>query len=317
MQARADSFSFFLGSALALLATLAPSLADQARFVDLEVQIHARRVAVGEALRVVAHSPLPLTALEGRLLGRDFAMVRARADPAGETWSGWAAITLSDEPGSTILELEGTSAEGGIARASYALRIEPTRFEEQHLKVASKYVDPPKAVQERIARERALLAEVYARRTPLLVPGPFVRPAKGEQTSPFGARRMFNGKPRSSHNGLDFAANTGDAIVSAARGQVALAQDLYFSGQCVIVDHGGGLFSIYAHLSQIAVQEGDLVEAGQLLGLAGATGRATGPHLHWGVKVGAEPVAPDAFFDERLFPMLAPDLAKVPPAAAE
>ena len=129
----------------------------------------------------------------------------------------------------------------------------------------------------------------------------FVRPVPGQPTSVFGTRRVFNGQARDPHPGLDLRAASGTDVVASGPGRVVLAQDLYYSGNTVIVDHGGGLFTLYAHLSSIGVENGANVEAGQSLGASGATGRVTGPHLHWGAKIGAIPFNPTALLDDRLF----------------
>jgi murein DD-endopeptidase MepM/ murein hydrolase activator NlpD len=130
---------------------------------------------------------------------------------------------------------------------------------------------------------------------------PFVRPVPGEPTSRFGTRRLFNGEPRSPHPGIDLRAAAGATVAAAGGGRVVLADELYYSGNLVILDHGGGLFTLYAHLSRIDVREGQSVRRGERLGLAGATGRVTGPHLHWGAKVGDREFDPTALLDPALF----------------
>ena len=128
-----------------------------------------------------------------------------------------------------------------------------------------------------------------------------MRPVPGEPTSTFGKRRFFNDKPRSPHPGLDLRAATGTPVLAAGSGLVAISQDLYYSGNTVIIDHGGGLFTIYAHLSELDVSVGDELEAGVPIGKSGATGRVTGPHLHWGAKIGDRPFDPTALLDPVLF----------------
>ena len=117
-------------------------------------------------------------------------------------------------------------------------------------------------------------------------------PVPGEMHGPFGTRRVFNGELQSQHNGADYRAQTGDPIRAAAAGVVRLAKDLFYSGNAVIVDHGAGVFTSYSHLSRIDVKPGDMVTDGQVLGLVGATGRVTGPHLHWGVSINRAMVDP-------------------------
>jgi murein DD-endopeptidase MepM/ murein hydrolase activator NlpD len=145
----------------------------------------------------------------------------------------------------------------------------------------------------------------------------FVPPVPGPPTSVFGTRRFFNDRPRSPHPGLDLRAAGGTPVVAAGPGSVALAADLYYSGNTVILDHGGGLFTLYAHLERIDVAEGDRLRAGDKLGLSGATGRVTGPHLHWGAKVGDRPFDPRALLDSSLFDPLRVSAPRTPPAPPE
>jgi len=153
----------------------------------------------------------------------------------------------------------------------------------QELKVERAYVEPPPEVQRRILEEARRTREILGifslpRRWTL----PMQRPVPGEISSAFGLRRVFNGQPRSQHKGLDLRGPAGAPVLAAADGTVALAEELYFSGNVVYLDHGLGLFSIYAHLSAIDVRHGQQVSRGQMLGRVGSTGRSTGPHLHLG-----------------------------------
>ena len=265
----------------------------------------ARAIAPGEPIRIVVRAGEPLASLGGRFLGQAIFLARAGAGPAdgGETWSGWAVVPLDRKAGAATIDLTGTTAAGADVVGAHAVTIEKRVFPEERLKVEPKYAEPPKEVQARIERERKELGEIYARRRAVPPPAAaFVKPVPGDATGIFGARRVFNGKPRSPHSGVDLKAATGTPVVSAGPGVVALAKDLYYSGLTVIVDHGGGLYTLYAHLSRIDVKDGVPVEAGGALGLSGATGRVTGPHLHWGGKVGSEAFDPRALLDPALFP---------------
>ncbi|MGH7819773.1 MAG: M23 family metallopeptidase, partial [Candidatus Binatia bacterium] len=124
--------------------------------------------------------------------------------------------------------------------------------------------------------------------------GPFVMPAEGPAGSPFGLRRFFNGEPRSPHAGIDIKAPSGAPVHAANRGRVALADELFFTGKTVVLDHGLGLFTLYVHLSEIAVEPEAIVEKGARVGRVGATGRATGPHLHFAARIGEARVDPEA-----------------------
>ncbi len=271
--------------------------------VRLQPSVHARAVAPGEPLRLVVRSSVPLTTLEAMFLERAIFMAPFETNADGsEAWSGWGMVGLLEEPEAASIEVRGTARDGRPAHAVIAVRVDTKDFPVEELKVAPKYVSPPKEVEARIAADRARLAEIYERRTPVVQREPFVRPVDGAPTGIFGARRVFNGKPRSPHSGLDLRASTGTPIRASGPGRVVLAYDLYYSGNTVILDHGGGLFTLYAHLSRMDVAEGEDVAAGDVVGLAGATGRVTGPHLHWGAKIGADPFDPRALLDPALFP---------------
>ena len=296
-------------SAVAAVATLLLVSCSRtgAETVTLEVEVLARAVAPGEPVRVVVSSPEPLQSLGGTFLGQDIAMLRieprAQGADARERWSGWTMVTLEHEAGPAVVEVEGATPDGRRASGQLAAAVVSKSFPTEELSVASEYVTPPPEVEERLARERVKLAAIYAARSPYPAPvEPFVRPVPGEPTSVFGTRRLYNGEPRSPHPGLDLRAATGDPVVAAGAGTVVLAEELYYSGNVVIVDHGGGLFTLYGHLSAIAVEEGQRVARGEKVGAAGATGRVTGPHLHWGAKIGNEPFDPLALVDEVLFP---------------
>ena len=127
----------------------------------------------------------------------------------------------------------------------------------------------------------------------------FIRPADGRLSSRFGLRRIFNGEPRAPHSGLDIAVPRGAPIVAAAEGRVLAVDDYFFNGKTVFVDHGNGLLSMYCHLDRMDVKPGDTLRKGQRLGLAGATGRASGPHLHWSVVLNGTMVDPELFLTQR------------------
>ena len=153
----------------------------------------------------------------------------------------------------------------------------------------------------RANREAKETQGIYATITnEMLWDEPFSVPIPGENSGTnFGHRRVFNGQPRAPHAGADLRAKTGTPIHATNRGRVVLAKNLFFTGNTVILDHGLGVYSLYAHLSRIDVKRGDLVTNGQLMGLAGATGRVTGPHLHWGIVVQGARVDPFTLVDVR------------------
>jgi hypothetical protein len=305
-----DRPSTVSGALCALTAALAlaseePRTAEAPLAVDIAV--HARAIAPGEPIRVEVTAPGPLETLGGELRTASLFFVKVGATPSGgERWSGWSMIPLDGEPGPALLEIHGRSAAGGRIAATRTLVVEAREFPSEELGVEPRYVEPPPEVRARLARERETLDAVYALRSSAPLAGrPFLRPVPGEPTSRFGTRRTYNGRPRSPHPGLDLRAATGTPVQASGAGRVRLARDLYYSGETVILDHGGGLFTVYAHLSRRLVEEGEDVPAGALVGLSGATGRVTGPHLHWGAKLGDLPFDPAALLDERLFPSAA------------
>ena len=269
-----------------------------------EIALRSRALEPGEIVRVdVSSASCPLSSPKATFLDQSVTFVRG-----GETWSGWIVIPLDQKAGRIPFRVT-TACEDGSGKAStdHPVTVAPKEFPEQKLTVESKYVNPPKAALVRIEKEKKRLSAAYARRTPIPASaGPFLMPVPGEPTSVVGARRILNGEPRSPHPGIDLRAGTGTPVLAAGGGVVALAGDLYYSGGTVIVDHGGGLFTIYAHLSKIEVEEGATIHEGAQLGLSGATGRVTGPHLHWGARVGAEIFDPRGLTDPRLFSSPAP-----------
>lgn len=270
--------------------------------VALDVSLRARAIAPGEPLRVVVDAPVPLASASAEFLGQKIFLVPEASATAAERWSGWALVELEQAAGQAVVHASGFATDGRAASGVLALRIEPREFPIERLSVARDYVEPPREVRERLEKEREVLGRIYETRTPIVSSrGAFVRPVSGEPTSVFGTRRLFNGEPRAPHPGIDLRAAEGTPVLSAGPGRVSLARDLYYSGGTVIVDHGAGLFTIYAHLSRIQADEGEEVSAGEVIGLSGSTGRVTGPHLHWGGKIGNRPFDPRALLDEALF----------------
>jgi murein DD-endopeptidase MepM/ murein hydrolase activator NlpD len=262
----------------------------------------ARAFEPGEIVRFEVGTDEETTALSGTFFSAPLTFVRVPGPGRGAAWVGWGVIPLDAPAGRAAYRLTSTRSDRSSVSISAELEVGAKSFPEQRLEVEPKFVNPPKSVQARIDRERRKLAAIYARRTPLQPPAaPFVRPVPGEPTSEFGTRRVFNGEPRAPHAGIDLRAATGTPVAASGPGRIALAANLYYSGGTVIVDHGEGLFTIYAHLSKIEAKDGASVNEGDRVGLSGATGRVTGPHLHWGARVGEAIFDPRALLDPRLF----------------
>lgn len=192
------------------------------------------------------------------------------------------------------LTLTARNANGALVSCSALINVQDAQFAEDHLRVNRRFVEVKPKDRERTKREAERLRKIFATVSPeRLWEGPFHPPLK--QMDPkgnFGRRRFFNDEPRSPHTGEDLTANLGTAIYSPQGGRVVLAENLFFSGHTVILDHGLGLFTFYAHLSSLKVKEGATVKPGEVLGLVGATGRVTGAHLHWSARLGKARVDP-------------------------
>jgi murein DD-endopeptidase MepM/ murein hydrolase activator NlpD len=191
--------------------------------------------------------------------------------------------------------LEVVVADGHGQSTSHRLMVEVVRAERpvQRLTLPAEMVTPrdPETIR-RIERERALIAEVYARmETPPLWTS-FVQPVDDSISSVFGLQRILNGEPRTPHNGIDFRSPLGTPVRAAADGIAVLVDDLYYTGKTVILDHGEGLFSLYAHLHEFLCESGQQLRQGDILGKVGSTGRSTGAHLHWGMRLRGERVDP-------------------------
>jgi murein DD-endopeptidase MepM/ murein hydrolase activator NlpD len=206
-----------------------------------------------------------------------------RDDPQGP-WRALVGVDLDQRPGETRVLVE----RGRDGTCAVVLSIKAVAFPEEHLRVPQRFVELSPRDEARAAREAARLAALFrAITTERLWHGPFHLPIEGVQpSSSFGRRRILNGRPRSPHTGVDLGAPAGTPIRAMQRGRVVLDADLFFSGRTVILDHGLGLFSLYGHLSESRVQPGVVVDAGEVIGLVGATGRVTAPHLHWAVRLG-------------------------------
>ena len=250
--------------------------------------VGARAIQPGELVVLTLTTPDGVEDVRLRAFTRD---VRAFRE-APRTWRALVGIDLDVAPGVHAVLIEGRSANGTI-RATHDLRVRPHAFATRTLKVDEAFVNPPAETQARIHRESAELQRIWQASAPdRLWSEPFVRPVPGEAVSRFGTRSIFNGQPRSPHSGADFMSPTGTPIHAPNGGRVVLARDLYFSGNTVVIDHGLGLFSLLAHLSTIAVRDGDRVSANEIVGRVGATGRVTGPHLHWAVRASDARVDP-------------------------
>ena len=217
--------------------------------------------------------------VEGEWLGRKLEFF-----PHGQQWIALAGVDLEADPGVSTMHLVANTNRGPLD-LSRTIDIHPAHYRTGKLTVEPRFVEPGPNEQKEIAADSDLKARIFASSAPEpLWHGSFRVPVHSPPTDSFGTRRMFNGKLASIHKGMDFRAPMGTVVHASNSGVVVLARHLYFEGNCVIIDHGLGLYTESMHFSRIDVHEGQHVKAGDRLGLSGATGRVTGPHLHWAVR---------------------------------
>jgi hypothetical protein len=213
-------------------------------------------------------------------------------DAKSDERCGFVAAPSDAKNGMLTVETSWGAADARET-GSVELPVVEGKFRESIIKVDPGKAKPSPEDQARIERDMQDIKAAYATPSPEpLWDGPFRMPSSNKVTSKFGGRRKFNGEVKSIHQGVDLKAGMKTPIYAANAGKVVLAKELFLSGNLVILDHGGGLFSSYAHLSVIKVALGQLVKKGEKLGLAGNTGRVTGPHLHWAMRVNGTPADP-------------------------
>ena len=234
---------------------------------------------------------------QGKFLGRSISFFPDTRLEEPRGFVGLLGIDLQDEPGTheLIVELK-TAEQSRIFR--YNVSIVKEKFHVEHLTLPKDKVDldEKSLVRWKAEQEQVKTALATESQSKLWQPG-FVEPVSGKRTGIFGSVRIMNGQPRNPHNGEDIGAPLGTAVVATNDGVVRLTVDHIFSGKGLFLDHGLGFYSMYFHLSEVLVKDGDHVKAGQIVGKVGATGRATGPHLHWGVKLNGARVNPYALLD--------------------
>ncbi len=212
---------------------------------------------------------------------------------SGSGYSALLPATLSSTLGTHLLELK-IEAPGKESKSFfYPLEIKDKKYEVSRITVPKSMSHFSKKTLKRMKKERKSVKKALSKGTgKKLWKDAFIRPVPGKLTSGFGKRRFINGESRNPHSGADFRTPLGEPVLSPSSGVVALIGNHYLTGYTVIIDHGLELFSFYYHLSKLEVKTGEVVEEGTLLGLAGSTGRSTGPHLHWGIKIGGIKVNP-------------------------
>jgi murein DD-endopeptidase MepM/ murein hydrolase activator NlpD len=246
----------------------------------------------GQVLVVQVKGEEQATEVKGTFLNRTIPFFREfrPGEPAG--YIGLLGIDMQDDPGAHELAVEVKQGEQ-VKELSFNVLVAKEKFAVEHLKLPKEKVDLDEKNVARWKAEQQLVQQALAENSRMkLWHSNFVEPVNGKRTGFFGSVRIMNGQARNPHNGEDIGAPFGTDVVATNDGVVRITVDHIFSGRGIYVDHGLGFYSMYFHLSEILVKDGDLVTAGQIIGKVGASGRATGPHLHWGVKLNGARVNP-------------------------
>jgi len=275
---------------LALMAACCTAAAVHAggAAAPIDIAVAARSIAPGELAVLTLKTDPATSGLQVQVFGKQVPVFQLGAG----VWQSLVGIDLDQKPGPYTIAATGHAGEIE-KRGQQRLIVQPRTFPTRKLQVDPTFVNPPRDELKRIEREAAFIRDVTQRSAgERLWSAPFVRPVPDAANSRFGTRSVFNGEPRRPHGGADFLSAEGTPIHAPNAGRVVGARDLFFTGNTVIIDHGLGVVSLLAHLSAMNVREGDRVSAGQVIGRVGATGRVTGPHLHWGVTVAGARVDP-------------------------
>lgn len=266
----------------------------------VSVSHQARSIQPGEVVELVVSATRSVVSVQATAFDQSILLYPSFDQMV---WRGLIGVDLDVEVREHFVSVTVITTDDAPMHVRYPLTVVPKQFATRQLTVAPQYVNPTPEALARIQQEAARTTTIFETQTPQRFwRGSFLAPVPGKATSSFGRRSVFNGQPRSPHSGADFRAIEGTPVTAPNRGRVVLRSDLYFSGNCVILDHGLGLYSFFAHLSGFAVAEGDLVDAGDVVGYVGATGRVTGPHLHWTVRLNTARVDPlslmEVLFDD-------------------
>lgn len=248
------------------------------------VRAEPAKLVNGSPVLFQVKPPAKLDSLSGSWLGHQFPFTY---DAATKSWFALGGVSFNTEPGTYTLELTGQPTSGSALHWKRTFPVAAGVYPKikVELAVEKKFTEPnPEQLQQ--AEESKKIKQDYLSRVTQdrEWDGAFAAPADAAISDVYGSQRIFNGKAQREHQGLDYRVPTGTPVAAMNQGTVLLARFLYFEGNCVVIDHGQGLLTLYFHLSEIKVKEGDAVQRGQIIGLSGGTGRATGPHLHVAVR---------------------------------
>ncbi|MFQ5456246.1 MAG: M23 family metallopeptidase [Nitrospirota bacterium] len=226
----------------------------------------------------------------GYLKNREISFFKTSKD---NLYGALIGVDLAEEKDKYDFDIKIVYKDRSNKTRHYQIKVLPVKFKVQELTLPKDKVDLDEKSLKRVMNEQKRVKLIWKRHVDTrLWNGSFIRPVEGDIMKSFGSRRIINGQKRNPHTGEDFRADFGTEVHVSNDGIVSMADDLFFSGKSVIIDHGAGLFTMYFHLSKVNVREGDRVKKGSVIGLVGATGRVTGPHLHWGVRLHGARVNP-------------------------
>ena len=267
----------------ALFILILPSLAGAGDAL-FDLRLVPDQVKQGGIATLRIHGTAPAEPVRVRVGGRELVSSPAAADVPRVLWIG---VDLEEAPGPKEIAAVGIGSLGRPATARARLLVLSGGYPVQHLSVPRTFTELDAATLDRTAREKATLDRLWETATATrLWRGPFRSPLDGSpRAAGFGLKRIINGEPRAPHTGADFSAPAGAPVLAANAGMVALSEEHFFAGNSLVLDHGEGLYTMYFHLQERLVRPGQRVVAGEMVGRVGSTGRATGPHLHWGARL--------------------------------
>lgn len=272
------------------LLSIIPSLA----LAEIDVGWEPGEAVNGRPLVIKVASSQPLSQISGRL-----GQIPLYFYPGGSgNYSALVGIDLDEKGGQLPLYIYAVTPDENVAVVNREVPLIWRDYGIQSLTLPPSLVELDQATLRRVEVERERLESIWQEVTiKRLWRDRFMPPLDGPITGPFGLKRIINGQERAPHTGVDISASEGESIRASNSGLVVLADELFFSGKSVIIDHGLGLFTTYFHLKEFQVKLGELVKGGQIIGLVGKTGRATGPHLHWGARLNGARIDPLALVD--------------------
>ena len=275
------------------------------RSLIFSLVVSAAVALAGDARRIVW--PKSIEIMQGELVelkvtGGDLAAVEGRWGkgkiffyPDGRgSFSALVGADVDAKPEASKFRLKARSQSGAEHESEMSIKVKAKAFRTESFSVPPSFDQMTPETLEEIRREQAAFTRVFENSVPeRLWDAPFVRPVPHEASAAsFGSRRIINGTARAPHSGTDLSAPAGTEVVATNHGRAVLVGNFFFAGGSVVLDHGGGLFTMYFHLSELKVEEGATVKKGDVVGLSGATGRVTGPHLHWGARLANARIEP-------------------------